>query len=78
MSKKVPFEKALERLEEIVLLLEQGETPLEEAIEIFEEGMHLANQCARQLEDAERKLKKLVKTDGGFQLDLLDLPDNEQ
>lgn len=78
MSKKIPFEKALERLEEIVLLLEKGDTPLEEAIEIFEEGMRLASQCSRQLEDAERKLKKLVKINGGFQLELLGLEDDGQ
>ncbi|MCA9743185.1 MAG: exodeoxyribonuclease VII small subunit [Deferribacteres bacterium] len=71
MAKKRSFEEALVRLEEIVLILEQGDTPLEEAIEVFDEGMQLASQCARQLEDAERKLKKLVKSESGFQLELL-------
>lgn len=71
MPKKRTFEQALTRLEEIVLILEQGDTPLEEAIEVFDEGMQLANQCARQLDDAERKLKKLVKSESGFQLELL-------
>lgn len=73
MAKKLVFEAALTRLEEIVLILEQGDTPLEEAIEVFDEGMQLANQCAKQLEDAERKLKKLVKSETGFQLELLGL-----
>ena len=71
MAKKRSFEEALVRLEEIVLILEQGDTPLEEAIEVFDEGMQLASQCARQLEDAERKLKKLVKSESGFQLEWL-------
>ena len=71
MAKKRSFEEALVRLEEIVLILEQGDTPLEEAIEVFDEGMQLASQCVRQLEDAERKLKKLVKSESGFQLEWL-------
>jgi exodeoxyribonuclease VII small subunit len=77
MAKKLAFESALTRLEEIVLILEQGDTPLEQAIEVFDEGMQLANQCARQLEDAERKLKKLVKSETGFQLELLGLDAEE-
>ncbi|MFQ5444561.1 MAG: exodeoxyribonuclease VII small subunit [Nitrospinales bacterium] len=77
MSKKLTFEAALTRLEEIVLILEQGDTPLEQAIEVFDEGMQLAGQCAKQLEDAERKLKKLVKSETGFQLELLGMDAEE-
>ena len=34
----LPFEKALERLEEVVQLLERGDAPLEQAIQLFDEG----------------------------------------
>ncbi len=73
MKNTIKFETALARLEEIVSQLEQGNTPLDEAIQIFEEGMKLARECARQLNAAEKKLQKLVKTDEGFQLELLDI-----
>ena len=72
MTKKVKFEDALGRLEKIVEQLEQGDTPLDEAIKLFEEGMQLARQCSKQLDDAEKKLHALVKTESGFQLDLLE------
>lgn len=75
MAEKLKFEPALARLEEIVSLLETGEAPLEEAIKIFEEGIGLAKDCAKQLQAAENKLKKLVKTESGFQLDLLEMDD---
>jgi len=72
MTKKLKFEDALARLEKIVEQLEQGDTPLDEAIKLFEEGMNLARQCSKQLDDAEKKLQALVKTESGFQLDLLE------
>ena len=72
MTKKLKFEDALGRLEKIVEQLEQGDTPLDDAIKLFEEGMNLAKQCSTQLDSAEKKLQALVKTDSGFQLDLLE------
>ena len=72
MQKKTTFEEALARLAEIVATLEKSETPLEQAIEIFEEGIAISNQCTKELDQAEKRIKKLVKTGDGFQLDLLD------
>jgi exodeoxyribonuclease VII small subunit len=72
MPAKFNFEKSLERLEEIVEQLEGGEVKLEDAIKIFEEGVDLFKQCAARLNEAEKKIKKLVKTEEGFQLELLD------
>ncbi len=72
MPTKMKFEKALSRLEEIVENLEQGKSTLDEAIAAFEEGISLAKQCSEKLDEAEKKVKKLVKTSEGFQLDLLE------
>lgn len=72
MAKKTSFEEAMQRLDTIVQQLEQGQIPLEEAIKIFEEGVKLYRICAGQLEEAEKKLQKLVKTETGFQLELID------
>jgi exodeoxyribonuclease VII small subunit len=55
------FEAALERLETIVDLLEQGDLELEQALATFEEGVALTRRCAGQLEDAERRIEVLVR-----------------
>lgn len=56
------FETALKRLEEIVGKLEQGEIPLERALELFEEGVKISRYCGGKLEEAERKVEVLVKS----------------
>lgn len=75
MSKKLSFEEAMAKLDAIVQQLEQGQVPLEEAVKVFEEGVHLYRLCAGQLEEAEKKLQKLVKTEAGFQLELMSDPE---
>ncbi len=55
------FEKAMERLEEIVESLEGGELPLEDSLKVFEEGMKLARFCSHKLEEAEKKVTLLVR-----------------
>ena len=66
------FEAALQRLDEIVAELEQGEIALEDAVKIFEEGMQLYHRCAQRLQEVEKKIERLVKTDRGFQLELME------
>lgn len=58
------FEKALERLEEIVKKMEEGDMTLDESLKAFEEGMNLSRFCAKKLDDAERKVEMLIQTDG--------------
>ena len=59
-EKKVSFEQAMGRLEEIVRRLEQGDAPLEESLALFEEGTRLVKQCSAQLDRAEQKVSKLL------------------
>ncbi|MBI3895127.1 MAG: exodeoxyribonuclease VII small subunit [Acidobacteria bacterium] len=59
------FEQGLERLEQIVKELEQGDLPLERALELFEEGMKLSGHCRHQLEEAENKVEILLKKADG-------------
>ncbi|MDZ7360700.1 MAG: exodeoxyribonuclease VII small subunit [candidate division KSB1 bacterium] len=73
MGKKLTFEAAMNRLEAIVQQLEQGRIGLDEAIKIFEEGMTLYKQCQLQLQEAEKKIEVLMKTDEGFQLELMEV-----
>ena len=58
------FEKNLQRLEEIVQKLEDGELHLEESLKLFEEGVKISRQCNDKLNEAEKKVKLLLGTDG--------------
>jgi exodeoxyribonuclease VII small subunit len=65
MNKKLEFETALQRLEEIVKALEGGELPLAASLELFEEGIKLSRFCHSKLDEAERKVEILVKRADG-------------
>lgn len=59
------FEQSLQRLEEIVRLLEKGDAPLAESLTLFEEGTALIRACGAQLDEAEQKVVQLRKTEDG-------------
>jgi exodeoxyribonuclease VII small subunit len=63
---ELPFEKALERLEEIAERLETGDLELEGALSAFEEGVCLARRCAEQLREAERRIEVLSQDGDGW------------
>lgn len=57
------FEKRLGRLEEIVSKMEEGELSLDDSLKLFEEGVKLSRECNSHLEQAEQKVKLLLKVD---------------
>ena len=59
------FEKDLEKLEEIVGALEEGELSLDEALKRFEEGIKLAKRCEKALSEAEKKIEILTRNADG-------------
>ena len=59
------FENAMDRLEQIVQELEQGELPLESAFEKFEEGIKLSKLCTKKLDETEKKVMILMKDSNG-------------
>ena len=63
-KKEISFEKAMERLEEIVDSLENGSCPLEESLNLFEEGVKLVKLCNSKLESVEGSIKKLANLNG--------------
>ena len=63
--KKEKFEEALQKLEAIVAKMEEGDLPLEEALKAFEEGVKLAKFCTGKLDEAERKVEKLIRDQTG-------------
>lgn len=59
--KDLPFEKALQELEQIVSQLERGDVPLEKSIEIYERGDHLRRHCEELLRKAELKVEVITQ-----------------
>ncbi len=64
MGKKT-FEGSLERLEEIVELMEQGQVDLEQSVKLYKEGVDLSLFCASKLKEAEQEISVLQKTAEG-------------
>ncbi len=63
-KEKMTFEKALERLELIVVEIEEGKVSLEESIEKYAEGTKLIETCRGILDKAESKIKLLSRSEG--------------
>ena len=59
------FEHALKKLERIVQQLEGGDLSLEESLGLFEEGVRLTRVCSSRLDEAERRIALLTKTEDG-------------
>lgn len=56
----LPFERALEQLEEIVRRLEKGDVPLDESVTIYERGEALKRHCETLLKRAEERIQKIT------------------
>ena len=54
------FESKMNRLEEIVRLIDQGDVSLEDSLKLFQEGTALVENCGKLLDDAELQVKKIV------------------
>ena len=63
-KQKLSFEKALEKLEQIVSEIEEGKVPLEASIDKYAEGTKLIGQCRAILDQAEKKIQLLAKGEG--------------
>ena len=64
MEQQQSYEKALERLEQVIDELDTGELPLEASIQLFQDGLEMIKICQAKLNDAEGKIRQL--TDNGF------------
>ena len=50
------FEEQMQRLEQIVEILDDGEAALDEMLALYEEGMKRSQYCREYLEKAEQKV----------------------
>ena len=58
------FEESLEKLEEIVNKLDNGDVPLDDAIDEFSNAMKLVKLCNDKLTAAVESIAKIVKENG--------------
>lgn len=62
---ELSFEKAFERLEKILDMLNSSHPSLEEALKLYEEADRLIIQCHKKLVFAEKKVETLIKNRQG-------------
>lgn len=65
MAIEKTFEGQIERLEEIVRLLEKGEAPLADSMKLFEEGTKLSAALGKLLDKAEQKVTVMMENEQG-------------
>ena len=64
-NNKMSFEEAIKQLEQISVELEKGDLNLDASVSKFEEGMKLSKACSEILENAEKRISILIKTEDG-------------
>ena len=64
------FEAMLQRLDDIVRALEQGDAPLDGSLALYTEGAELIRKCTQQLDEAEQTVVKLQKGPDGSPVEL--------
>lgn len=62
---KMSFEEAVSKLEEIVKELDDEKISLESSMEKFELGVKLSSHCLKKLNEAEKKIEELTKSEDG-------------
>lgn len=60
------FEVNIERLEEIVNILENEGTSLEKSFELYKEGVDISGKCKKILDKIEGEVVLLNSTEDGF------------
>ncbi|MBW7904511.1 MAG: exodeoxyribonuclease VII small subunit [Phycisphaerae bacterium] len=58
-ARKLKFEEAMKRLDEIVEAMDSGKIGIEESIDRYEEAMQLASQCRRILTLCEQRIRRI-------------------
>jgi exodeoxyribonuclease VII small subunit len=61
----MPFEKAMQELEEIVSRLEKGSVSLDESVKLYERGDALKKRCDALLAQAEARIEKINLGENG-------------
>lgn len=59
------FEESMQRLEQIVRIMERGEASLEDSLKLFQEGTELVRKCGNLLDEAQLQVKKIMTASDG-------------
>jgi exodeoxyribonuclease VII small subunit len=59
------FEEAMKGLEQIAVELEKGDLNLDQSVSKFEEGMKLSKTCNEILDNAQKRISILIKSEDG-------------
>lgn len=64
-QQNMTFEASMQRLEQIVRIMERGDAPLEESLHLFQEGTELVKNCGKLLDEAQLQVKKIMTASDG-------------
>lgn len=64
-EKNMTFEQSMQRLEQIVRIMERGDAQLDESLKLFQEGTELVRSCEKLLNEAELQIKKVMTAPDG-------------
>ena len=75
-EKNMTFEQSMQRLEQIVRIMERGDAQLDESLKLFQEGTELVRNCEKLLNEAELQIKKVMTAPDGSPVleDFIDEP----
>lgn len=65
MKKKKSFEESINELENIVRILEKGDTSLDDSLTYFEKGVALVRDCQNMLDDAQKRVLVITENENG-------------
>jgi exodeoxyribonuclease VII small subunit len=74
-TKNINFEKSLDKLDQLIEKMEQGNLPLETSLQHFEDGVKLIRLCQETLNTAQQKVKVLMEKQGETSLEDFDAND---
>lgn len=57
----IPYEKAIQRLEELAQQLERGDMPIDQMVTHLREAQQLIKQCREQLYAADEAVQKILE-----------------
>ena len=59
-KKKLTYEQAVDRLEQLAQQMEQGEVPIDEMVSRLREAQTLIKQCRQQLTKADEQVRQIL------------------
>lgn len=62
-NKAISYDQAIQRVEEIVLILESGEKGMDELSELVKEAAALVKVCKKKLKSTESEIAKALEDD---------------